>query len=187
MTHAQRLGPILHARQPAIVPDGGRFVPVAFCALARIAATADGSSIATIAGLSVGTLDCSSAPSDVSAETSPGSPSANTDGFAVVVLHLSFVVRLADFSKKLKNPDWGSWERLLPDGSSLGGDVRPLRGAFQLLFTGNANPELYQTSFAVPNHLNHIAVPWSPSHCQPPMADWLPLVRQSSLLFRRHR
>ena len=37
------------------------------------------------------------------------------------------------FSDQLKDLDWGSWEGLLPESSSLGGDGTPLRGAFTKL------------------------------------------------------
>jgi hypothetical protein len=59
-------------------------------------------------------------------------PSTNTLGSAAVVIAARSVVlcREVAFSDPLKDLDWGSWEGLLPESSSLGGDGTPLRGAF---------------------------------------------------------
>ena len=112
-------------------------------------------SIATTAALVADTHRCNNVPSDASAENSSRSPSVNTAGSAAAVLSLSSFVRFVDFFEKLKDLDWGSWERSLPEGSSLGGDVTPLRGAFQFLrrlgLRARAAPELYQTSFIIPD------------------------------------
>ena len=63
---------------------------------------------------------CNNVPSDASAENSSRIPSVNTAGSAAAVLSLSSFVGFVDFFEKLKDLDWGSWERSLPEGSSLG-------------------------------------------------------------------
>ena len=121
------------ALESAAVAGNVRFVADVSDARSPTAGTAAGFSIATTAGLAAGTLRCNNAPSDASAESSSRIPLANTAGFAAAVRNRSSFVGLVDFSEKLKDLDWGSWERSLPEGSSLGGDVTPLRGAFQFL------------------------------------------------------
>ena len=93
------------------------------------AGTAAGFSIATTAALAARTRHCNNAPSDASAENFPRILSTNTSGSAdVAPLLFSFSGSL-DFFEKLKDLGWGSWEVLLPEGSSLGGESTPLRGA----------------------------------------------------------
>jgi hypothetical protein len=75
-------------------------------------------------------------------------PSTNTLGSAAVVIAARSVVLCTEvaFSDQLKDLDWGSWEGLLPESSSLGGDGTPLRGAFTKLrvFKNSLQRELYQ-------------------------------------------
>ena len=133
MTHAPHFPA---ARMPvqlsAAVLDDGRFVASASSAHFRIAATVAGSSIATTVSLSADTLRCSSATSDALAETPFHIPSTDTPGFAAAAIAVSVLAcyRVVDSVDKLLDLDRGSWERSLPDSSSLGGDGRPLRGAF---------------------------------------------------------
>jgi len=95
--------------------------------------TAAGSSIATIAGPAAGSLRCNNASLDALAETRARILLANTSGFVAAGRSpCSFSGSLA-FFEDLKDLDQGSWERPLPEGSSLGGDATPLRGAFQFL------------------------------------------------------
>ena len=121
------------ALESAPLAGNVRFVAGVSDARSPTAGTVAGFSIATTVGLAAGTLRCNNAPSDASAESSSRIPLANTAGFAAAALNRFSFVGLVDFSEKLKNLDWGSWERSLPEGSSLGGDVTPLRGAFQFL------------------------------------------------------
>src|SRR5436309_14004362 len=71
---------------------------------------------------------CNSAPSDAPAENGHRIPSADTAGSAQTALDLSApvgffgVLGYLDFADNLKDLGWGSWERSLPDSSSLGGD-----------------------------------------------------------------
>src|SRR5207245_418072 len=143
------------AFDPALVAGNGRFAAGVFHAHSTTAGTAAGSSIATTPGPAADTLRCNNAPSDASAESSSRIPLANTAGSADAAPTRSSFVGLVDFSEELKDLDWGSWERSLPEGSSLGGDVTPLRGAFQFLrrlgLRARAAPELYQTSFIIPD------------------------------------
>ena|SRR5436309_172393 len=122
----------VHVWPVAAVLDAGRFVAAAFCDRCRTAAIADGFSTATTVLPSAGIPHCSSAPSDASDESSFRIPSANTPGFVAGVILASAVDRYVgvDFSEKLTDLDWGSWEGSLPESSSLGGDGTPLRGAF---------------------------------------------------------
>ena len=142
------------ALESAPVAGNVRFVAGVSDARSPTAGTAAGFSIATIAGLLSDTRRCNNAPSDASAGNSSRIPLANIAGSAAAVLDLSSLVGLVDFSEKLKDLDWGSWERSLPEGSSLGGDVTPLRGAFKFLrhfdSAARAASELYQTSFIIP-------------------------------------
>ena len=97
------------AVEPA--PAGNvRFASGASDAHSSTAGTAPGFSIATTAGLAAGTRRRNNAPSDALDETSSRIPLANTPGSAAAVLDLSFWVGLVDFSEKLKDLDWGSWE-----------------------------------------------------------------------------
>ena len=123
---------MLHVQQAAAVLDDARFVASASSALSRFAATVAGSSIATTVWLFAGTPRCNSAPSDALAETSLRIPSTDTLGFAAAAIAVSVLAcyRVVDSADELLDLDRGSWERSLPDSSSLGGDGRPLRGAF---------------------------------------------------------
>jgi hypothetical protein len=164
-----------------------------------IADIAGGSSIATIAGLAAGTLRCNSASWDALAETRVRIPLANTSGFVAagrsLYSFLSFSGSL-DFVEDLKDLDWGSWEGLLPESSSLGEDASPLRGAFPFSIPSSARlfPKLYQASLILMTGFlsskTH-AVPQSflvaPFRRHPAMATWLSLACQNGLLFRRHR
>jgi hypothetical protein len=127
MTHARLLRP--SAQAPAPVPDDGRFVAASSCGLARFPGTVAGSSTSTSAAPPVGIPHCSTVPSDASAETAFRIPSPNRRGSAAAVIFLFSVDLGLDFPDDLRNLGWGSWEVLLPEGSSLGGDASPLRGA----------------------------------------------------------
>ncbi len=140
--------------EPAPATGNVRFAPGASDAHSPSGGTAPGFSIATTAGLAAGTRRRNNAPSDASAETSSRIPLANTPGSAAAVLDLSFLVGLVDFSEKLKDLDWGSWEVLLPEGSSLGGDLTPLRGAFH--FHADADSALTHT---IPNSTKRPSIP----------------------------
>jgi hypothetical protein len=116
--------PLLYS--PAVRPAsaGGtvRFVADVFHALSPTAGTAAGFSIATTAGLVSGTRLCSNEPSHAPAENSSHIPSINTSGSAAVapLLFSSSFCGSLDFFDLLKDLDRGSWEVLLPEGSSLG-------------------------------------------------------------------
>src|ERR1051326_2255703 len=131
----------------ATVRAGGRFVAVVSSVRPPNAATAAGFSIATTAALSPGIPCCSSALSDVPAEIAFHILSANTPAFAAVaIVEVAPCLGVA-FSVELTDLDWGSWEGSLPEGSSLGGDRTPLRGALIGLHTGFKNSlpgKLYQ-------------------------------------------
>ena len=128
-------GVTAHVQTVATVLVGERFVPAVSCDRFQTAATAAGFSIATTASPSLDIPGCSSAPSDAWVEISLRIPSTNTLGSAAVVIAARSVVpcREVAFSDQLKDLDWGSWEGLLPESSSLGGDGTPLRGAFTKL------------------------------------------------------
>jgi hypothetical protein len=118
--------PLLYS--PAVLPAsvGGnvRFVADVFHALFPTAGTAAGFSIVTTAGLVSGTRHCSNEPSHAPAENYSRIPSINTSGSAAVgplLFSFSFWGSL-DFFELLKDLDRGSWEVLLPEGSSLGGE-----------------------------------------------------------------
>jgi len=132
MTHAHHLPAAMTHVQPAsAVLDDERFVAAVSCGHSPIAATVAGFSIGTTASPSTGIPRCSSAPSDALAENSFRIPSINTLGFVAAALLVSVGCCLGvDFSGDLIDLDWGSWEGSLPESSSLGGDGRPLRGAF---------------------------------------------------------
>jgi hypothetical protein len=132
MTHAHHLPTAMTHVQPAsAVLDDERFVAAVSCGHSPIAATVAGFSIVTTASPSTGIPGCSSAPSDALAENSFRIPSINTLGFVAAALLVSVGCCLGvDFSGDLIDLDWGSWEGSLPESSSLGGDGRPLRGAF---------------------------------------------------------
>ena len=146
---------------PAVLPApvGGnvRFVAGVSHAHSPTAGTAAGFSIATTAGLLFGTHHCNNAPLDAPAENSSRIPSANTAGSAAAALNLSSFVGFVDFFENLKDLDWGSWERSLPEGSSLGGGMPLLSEApfIQSLCEDSrrirAGPKLYQTSFIIPD------------------------------------
>ena len=138
---------------PAPVAGNVHFVAGVSDARSPTAGTVAGFSIATIAGLPSGTRRCNNAPSDASVENSSRIPLANTAGSAAAVLNLSSLVGLVDFSGKLNNLDRGSWERSLPEGSSLGGDVTPLRGAFH--FLRHAGSALTHCPGTLPNVLQY--------------------------------
>lgn len=84
------------------------------------AGTAACSSPATTAWLVADTHRCNNVPSVASAENSSRIPSVNTAGSVAAVLSRSSFVGFVDFFEKLNDLDWGSWERSLPEGSSLG-------------------------------------------------------------------
>ena len=132
MTHARHFPAAwMHVQPAAVVLDDGRFVVAASCGPSPIAATVVGFSIATTASPSAGIPRCSSASSDALAENSFRISSINTLGFVAAALLVSVGCCLGvDFSGDLIDLDWGSWEGSLPESSSLGGDGRPLRGAF---------------------------------------------------------
>ena len=140
---------------PAVVPAPAagnvRFAPAASDAHSPSAGTAPGFSIATTAGLAAGTRRRNNAPSDALDETSSRIPLANTPGSAAAVLILFSFVGIVDFSEKLKDLDGGSWERLLPEGSSLGGDLTLLSEA---PFT--PTPTLAQHSHTLPRTLPNV-------------------------------
>jgi len=137
MTHARHFLPVtVHVQLVAAVLGDERFAPDVSCDRCGFAAIVAGFSIATTAEPSAGIPGCSSAPSDASIEISFRIPSANTPGFAAVVIAASSVALCVEvaFSDALTDLDWGSWEGSLPDSSSLGGDGSPLRGAFAYRF-----------------------------------------------------
>jgi len=103
-----------------LVAGSVRFVVGVSVGHSSTAGTAARSSIATTAALVADTPRCNNVPSDASAENSSRIPSVNTAGSAAAVLSLSSFVGFVDFFEKLKDLDWGSWERSLPEGSSLG-------------------------------------------------------------------
>jgi hypothetical protein len=102
-----------------LVAGSVRFVVGVSAGHSPTAGTAACSSTATTAGLVADTPRCNNVPSDASAENSSRIPSVNTAGSAAV-LSLSSFLGFVDFFEKLKDLDWGSWERSLPEGSSLG-------------------------------------------------------------------
>ena len=121
---------MMHVHPAAAVLDAGRFVASASSVPSPIAATVAGFSTATTAAPSPGTPRCSSAPSDVLAETSFRIPSTDTPGFAAAAVSCRTCYPEVDSVDELLDLDRGSWEGSLPDSSSLGGDRTPLRGAF---------------------------------------------------------
>ena len=182
------------ASASAPVDGSGRFVPGVSAGHCSTAGSAAGSSIATIAGLAAGSLHCNNAPSDAPAETSFRIPSAGTGGFAASELDLSSLGGSLDFFEDLKDLDRGSWEVIAP------GRLKSRRGCHsspRRLHLLHAAPKLYQTSFNIADCFSsfrrsfpllpalHLIMALSDRH--PLMAPWLPLVRQSGSLFRRHR
>ena len=123
---------MMHVHPAAAVLDAGRFVASASCVPSPIAATVADFSTATTAAPFPGIPRCSSAPSDGLGETYFRIPSTDTPGFAAAALAVSRFAcyRGVDSVDELLDLDRGSWEGSLPDSSSLGGDGRPLRGAF---------------------------------------------------------
>ena len=104
-------------------PSGVESVPVAgnvrivagvFDAHSPTAGTAAGFSIATTVALAAGTRRYNNAPSDGSAESSSRILLANIADSAAAALDLSSFVGSLDFSEKLKDLDWGSWEAFTP-------------------------------------------------------------------------
>ena len=112
----------------APVAGDGRFAPAAFYGRLSISGNGPGFSTATTVAPLCGTSRCNSAPSDAPAESGHRIPSADTAGSAQTALDLSAPVGFfgvpgyLDFADNLKDLGWGSWERSLPDSSSLGGD-----------------------------------------------------------------
>ncbi len=185
MTHAPHFpAGMMHVQRSAAVLDDGRFVASASSAPSPIAATVAGFSIATTASPSPGTPRCSSGPSDALAETSFRIPSTDTPGFAAAAIAVSVLAcyRVVDSVDELLDLDWGSWERSLPDSSSLGGDCRPLRGAFII---DSASLTGFQKLSA--GKTLTILRKWRISHRHRFAAAWLSLVRQSGPVFRRRR
>lgn len=117
-----------------LVAGSARFVVGVFPGHSPTAGTAGGSSTATTAALLAGTHRCNNVPSDAAAGSSSRIPSVNTAGSAAAVRSLSSVVGFVDFFEKLKDLDWGSWERSLPEGSSLGAGMPLLSEAPFILF-----------------------------------------------------
>src|SRR5215467_6494185 len=132
MTHAHHfLAGMTHVQPASAVLDDGCFVVAVSCGPSPIPATVAGFSIETTVSPFADIPRCSSAPSDALAENSFRIPLINTLGFVAAALLVSVVRCLGvDFSDDLTDLDWGSWEGLLPESSSLGGDRTPLRGAF---------------------------------------------------------
>jgi hypothetical protein len=115
MTHASRFpARMTHLQPAAVVLDGGRFVPAVSCDRSWTAASVAGFSIATTASLSAGTPRCSSAPSDVLAETSFRIPSTDILGFAAAAIAASCLAcyPVVDSVVELLDLDRGSWEVL---------------------------------------------------------------------------
>lgn len=172
-------GVTAHVQSVAGVLDGERFALAVSYDRFQTAATAAGFSIGTSTWPSSGIPRCSSAPSDVSAEISFRIPSTNTLGFAAGVVAACSVALCMGvaLSAELTDLDWGSWEGLLPESSSLGGDCTPLRGAFvrsgiQELTTRKT----LSTSWG-----------WRHFHRHQLVAAWLSLVRPNGPFFRRHQ
>lgn len=169
-----------HIQTVATVLDAERFVPAVYGDRFQTAATAAGFSIGTTASPSPNIPRRSSAPWDPLVEISLRIPSTNTLGSAALVIAACSVVlcRRVAFSGQLKDLDWGSWEGLLPESSSLGGDGTPLRGAFTKLqgFSRTHCGENF-ISFAgrVVFRRHHL------------VAAWLILVRRNGPFFRRHQ
>ena len=141
-----------------------RFVADASPGHSPTAGTAARSSIATTAALAPGTPRCNTAPSDASAENSSRILSVNTAGSVAGGRSLSSSSGFVDFFEKLLNDlDRGSWERLLPEGSSLGAGMPPLSEAPFILSlcrrprSAFALAELYQTSFILLTAKSHAA------------------------------
>jgi hypothetical protein len=133
MTHALHFPAAMLLAGPAsAVLDDARSVASASSARSPTAATVADFSIATTALPCSDTPRCNSAPSDASGETSFRIPSTDTPGFAAAAIAAYCLpcYRGVDSVDELLDLDRGSWERSLPDSSSLGGDCRPLRGAF---------------------------------------------------------
>lgn len=98
------------ALDPALVAGNVRFVVGVSDAHSPTSGTAAGFSIATTAAPLSDTLRCNNAPTDASAESSSHSLLTNTSGSAAAALDSSSFVRSLDFSEKLKDCGWGSWE-----------------------------------------------------------------------------
>jgi len=185
MTHASRFpARLMHVQPAAAVLDDGRFVLAVSCDRSRTAASVAGSSIATTVSLSADTPRCSSAPSDALAETFFRIPSTDTPGFAAAAIAVSGFAcyREVDSVDELLDLDRGSWEGSLPDSSSLGGDGRPLRGAFvsiQLSLTGIQELTAGKTL--------SILRDWRHSHRHRLAAAWPSLVPQIGPVLRRRR
>lgn len=99
---------------PVLVAGSVRFVAGVSDAHSPTSGTAAGFSIGTTAAPLSGTHRCNSAPSDAAAENSSRSLSANTSGSAAAALDFSSFVGSLDFSEKLKDLGWGSWEVIAP-------------------------------------------------------------------------
>jgi hypothetical protein len=134
---------------PPYVGGNVRFVSDVFHALSPTADTAADFSIATTAGLVSGTRHCSNEPSHAPDENSSRIPSINTSGSAAVaplLFSFSFWGSL-DFFELLQDLDRGSWEVLLPEGSSLGGESHSSPRRLSVSKPLRCCPELYQSSF----------------------------------------
>ena len=113
-----------------LVAGSVRFVAGASAGHSPTPGTAAGSSIATTAALAPGIPRCNTAPSHATAGSSSRILSVNTAGSADDGRSLSSCAGFVDFFEKLLNDlDRGSWERLLPEGSSLGAGMPPLSEA----------------------------------------------------------
>lgn len=173
-------GGTAHLQTVAAVLDAERFVPAVSGDHFPTAATAAGFSIGTTASPSPDIPHCSSAPSPASVGNSFRIPSTNTPGSAAAVIAARSLVlcRGVAFSDPLTDLDWGSWEGLLPESSSLGGDCTPLRGAFTKS-SGISRTHCGETLSVLPGvryfRRHHL------------VAAWLILVRRNGPFFRRHQ
>jgi hypothetical protein len=121
---------MVYVRPPATALAVEHFVAAVSAAQPQNAASAAGFSTATIASPSAGRPRCNTAPSDVLADTAYRIPSTSRLVVAALAVgSVAFCMAVA-FSVGLTDLDRGSWERSLPEGSSLGGDCTPLRGAY---------------------------------------------------------
>ena len=200
MTHAG-VSPLSKlASRSAPVAGDGCFVPVASYDRFSTPGNAAGSSTATTVWLPCGSSRCNSAPSDTSAQSEHRTPSADTADSARNALGLSTPVGFLgippslDFFDYLKDLGWGSWERSLPDSSSLGGDSHSSPRRFSFSPFAGPLPDSSQTLPKLNSHQQrHPRVPpslgsnWRGFLRHPLMAPWLPVACQNGLLFRRHR
>ena len=184
------------AFEPALVAGSVRFVAGVSDAHSPTSGTAAGFSIGTTAGPLSGTPRCNSAPSDAAAENSSRSLSANTSGSAAAALDFSSFVGSLDFSEKLKDLGWGSWEVIAPGRlkSRRGSHSSPRRLSVLMPRSTQHCSRTLPSSFNITDrflgsedHARYVHLIVAPIHRHPLMALWLPLVRQNGPLLRRHR